>query len=620
MSGTSITNTNADVGDAYHSLTPYRLVDTRAGSGKYGAGESLGSGGTLTFPVAGQDGVPNTAAAAALNVTATDTTQASYLSLYPAGGTQPLVSNLNWAGGDTVPNLVLVPLGDDGEVTAYNHLGNTNLVVDLEGYFAPEVSGSSAGSYVALTPTRIMDTRSGSGYQGQGHPLGPRATTDLPVSGQGGLPGSGEIDAVVLNVTVTGTTQPSYLTVYPKGAAQPLASNLNWARGQTIPNRVVVPLGSGGLLSLYNFAGDTDVVVDVDGYFTQGTSTPQGAGLYTPVEPERIIDTRAGSGYDLSGETLVSDSYVSDSLSQVGSLGSDVTAVVSNVTVTDTTAPSFLTVYPGPNLPVASDLNWSPGMTAANLTVATVNSSGDVSFYNDQGAAELVVDVFGYFSSTATLDQDGYTQSYNWSGYIEGNGPNTGATGTFVVPSLNRNDADGTNMAEWVGLDGWESDTPLIQAGIDEYPDSSEPGYFWLIPWWEILPAPETPITTLATQVAVGDDVTIAISQVSGSTWGISFTDDTTGDNFTTYQTYSGTGLTAEWIMEAPMDSAGDVYPLAAYSPTEFADLSTQGSDTVDAALYMVQNDEIVSVPSEVSEGGLSFNVAYGDTIPSAPA
>ena len=85
--------------------------------------------------------------------------------------------------------------------------------------------------------------------------------------GQGGVPATG-VKSVVLNVTVTEPTSPSWLTAWPAGQTRPLASNLNYVAGQTVPNLVVVDVGTDGKVNLYNSAGSTHVVADVAGWFT----------------------------------------------------------------------------------------------------------------------------------------------------------------------------------------------------------------------------------------------------------------------------------------------------------------------------------------------------------------
>jgi len=116
-----------------------------------------------------------------------------------------------------------------------------------------------------VPPARILDTRTTSG------PVGPNASIVLPVAGQGGVPAmSAPVapTAVVLNVTVTNPTAGSYLTAWPDGAQRPLASDLNYVAGLTVPNLVVVKLGSTGAIDLYNAFGSVDVIVDVVGWYS----------------------------------------------------------------------------------------------------------------------------------------------------------------------------------------------------------------------------------------------------------------------------------------------------------------------------------------------------------------
>ncbi len=403
---------SATAGSAYTALTPSRLLDTRSSN------QTLGPNSSLNLTVTGGS-VPATATAVALNVTVTNTTDSSYLAVYPAGGTRPLVSNLNWVMGETVPNLVIVPVGANGQVTIYNHTGNTDVVVDLQGYFAPEASGSVAGQYSPLTPARITDTRTGSGYPNAGSTLGAGSTLNIQVTGQGGVPVN-NVSAALLNVTVTNTTDSGYLEVYPQGATQPTASNLNWTAGETVANRVVVPVSANGQITVYNHTGSADVVVDVNGYFTTAGAAPANASLYSPMTPVRVLDTRT------TGGTLGANTSTTVQMQGVDGIAANASAVVTNVTATNTTAASFFTVYPGGTRPTASDVNWSAGQTVPNLTVATLSSSGSTTVYNHAGSADLVIDAFGYFTPTAPLTLSPATQSVG-----------VGNTATVTATALN---------------------------------------------------------------------------------------------------------------------------------------------------------------------------------------
>jgi hypothetical protein len=205
--------------------------------------------------------------------------------------------------------------------------------------------------------------------------------------------------------------------------------------------------------------------------------------------------------------------------------------------------------------------------------------------------------------------------SRNWSGYyVGGSVPFTYVTGTFSVPRLVSGTPVGDEMAEWVGIDG-VGISPLIQAGIDEYIDPSNLSLFYIRAWWEILPALQTPITSVS--VAAGDEVTVTIGQINGAEWGITLTDDTNGESFTTDQTYTGPGSSAEWIVEAPTLN-GSLTTLAPFSPAvTFSDLRFVGTETTLTELVMLQYGVQVSTPSALDSNG--FNVAYGGIAPAAP-
>jgi hypothetical protein len=164
-----------------------------------------------------------------------------------------------------VPNLVTVKVGAGGAVVLRNaSSGSSDLVADVAGYY---VAGTPTqpGTFVSLSPARVLDTRVGNGA-----PVGAVAAggqVSVVVAGRGGVPLSG-VSAVVLNVTVTGTKAAGVVTVFPAGEALPLASNLNFVKGQTVPNLVTVKVGAGGAVVLRNASsGSSDLVADLAGYF-----------------------------------------------------------------------------------------------------------------------------------------------------------------------------------------------------------------------------------------------------------------------------------------------------------------------------------------------------------------
>src|SRR5438477_8003521 len=368
----------------YTAVTPIRLLDTRNAGTLY-------SGGSLDLTVGGLNGVPANAAAVVLNVTTTNGSTGGFFTVYPTGDARPTASNLNWSAHETVPNLVTVGLGSLGRVTIYNGVGSADAVVDLEGFYAPS-AGGSAGEFVPVTPARITDTRSGSGQANAGIHLGQGSTLAVQVTGAGGIPGAG-VSAVVMNVTATNTSSAGFFTVYPTGVTRPLASNLNWAAGVTVPNRVIVPVGSTGKVTFYNGVGSADLIVDVNGYFTDASTS---GASFTTLSPTRIVDTRNGTGGRSSplgpGETMIV------TVAGSGGVPGAAKAVVLNVTVDGPTAASDLVVWPdGTSAPVASDLNFVAGQAVPNLVIVKLSPGGKIDIRNDFGSTSVIVDVVGWY-------------------------------------------------------------------------------------------------------------------------------------------------------------------------------------------------------------------------------
>ncbi|GAA3392101.1 N-acetylmuramoyl-L-alanine amidase [Streptomyces roseoviridis] len=247
-------------GSTHTSVEPQRIMDTRYGTGVTRG--KVGPAGTVELQVAGANGIPADATAVIMNVTATAPTSGSWVAAYPSGGTRPGVSNLNFAAGQTIPNLVIVPIGEGGKVSFYNAFGSVDLLADVTGFFSADPGGAA---HINIGPKRLMDTRSGLGVP-QGSVAADSFVT-LNVAGTGGVPAGAT--AVVLNVTVTNPTSGGYVSVYPAGPTVPAVSNLNFTKGLTIPNLVVVPVSADGKVSFYNKFGSVDLLADITGYFVK---------------------------------------------------------------------------------------------------------------------------------------------------------------------------------------------------------------------------------------------------------------------------------------------------------------------------------------------------------------
>ncbi len=365
------------------ATAPQRVFDTRDGTG--GRGTPLGAGETWRFTIAGKYGIPLDAVAVAINLTSVDATAPSYVTVSPSGEMRAFASNLNPVPGAAIPNLVVARVGLGGSIDLYNNSGAVHLVGDVVGWFEP---GSDVG-LEALAPARLLDTRDGTG--GIVGPIGPGQVIELQVTGRGGV--SDDCEAVALNVTATEPSVGSYLTVWPAGEQRPLASSVNMAPRQTVPNMVLAKVGAGGRVSIFNNSGTTHVVVDVLGCFGSGVSS-----RFVSLSPARVLDTRDGNG---APQTPLGRGALTLQLAGRGGVpSSGASAVLLNVTAVTPTAGTFVTVFPTDvERPTASNLNAVTGQVVPNMVIARLGPDGAAQIYNNTGTVDLVADVMGYFTS-----------------------------------------------------------------------------------------------------------------------------------------------------------------------------------------------------------------------------
>ncbi|CAA9296611.1 MAG: hypothetical protein AVDCRST_MAG48-996 [uncultured Friedmanniella sp.] len=365
---------------SYQPLAPTRVLDTRNGTG--GTSVPLAAGTTLQLQLTGRGGLPATGVkAVAVNITAVAPTASGFLTAYPSGVARPTASNLNFPVGRTTANNALLTVGDGGRVTLYSN-ASTDVVVDLVGWYP------SAAGYVALSPSRVLDTRTGNGAPAA--PVGAGGTVDVQVTGRAGVPATG-VAAVVLNVTATQEAANGYVTVHPTGVTRTNATTLDYRKGQSQANTTVIKLGTGGKVSLYSSAG-THLVADIAGWL------PTGADL-TAVNPTRILDTRTGLGAPAVAKVAAGGRVDLQVTGRGGVPATGVKAAVLNVTVISPAVSGYATAYPtGTNRPLASTLNYGVGQTIANGAIVKLGTDGKVSLYSS-GETHLLVSVVGYVAA-----------------------------------------------------------------------------------------------------------------------------------------------------------------------------------------------------------------------------
>jgi hypothetical protein len=196
---------------------------------------------------------------------------------------------------------------------------------------------------------------------------------------------------VIVNLTATEARGPGFVTVWPAAddgtcdpAARPDTSNVNVTGADPVANLVMVRLG-GGRVCVYGFS-DVNVVLDLDGWFVDGTGTLKAQ------TPRRVLDTRDGTGGP-AGEVPAGGAAAVE-------LGAGTSGAAVNITAVLPRAKGFLTVWPArddgtcaaTDRPLASNLNYAAGQVLANLAVTAANASGRICVYSF-AATHIVVDL-----------------------------------------------------------------------------------------------------------------------------------------------------------------------------------------------------------------------------------
>jgi hypothetical protein len=360
---------------AYVPVGPLRLADTREPE----CGCVVENASTLTVDVTGRFGIPENATAASLTITGIAKTVAGFVTAYPSGSERPSSSTLNTRRDRVVANSAIIPIGDDGAITLFR-LFPTEIIIDVTGYFVP-ADAATAGRFVANGPRRVVDSRQPGEHQGK---LGNNGQITIP------LPDGVDFDATALVVNVTSLLQngPGHLRARPAGSADATGSFLNYNGfvGATAAASIQ-PVSAQGFTITSQRGGH--IIVDVLGWFTGPSSAETDVGLFVPVEPVRLHDTRKQRPRIWPNGTI----EITNPASLAGSL-------VTNVTVTESDRPGVVTAYPAGTIrPPTSTVNPAfHNHSIANQAITRVSDRG-IAYYALAGA-DLVVDLTGYFIGT----------------------------------------------------------------------------------------------------------------------------------------------------------------------------------------------------------------------------
>jgi len=380
------------VTNTFHAVAPIRLLDTRSANGLTG---KLAAGVPETFQITDRGGasnVPDSATAVTANVTIVSASAAASVYLGPTPIASPTTATIVFNKADNTAYGSTISISDAGtmSVTYMASSGATDLVVDVTGFFTPDASGDT---YHPLTPARLLDTRSKNGLSGKFKPNVPRTFT---VRGRGGVPANAV--AVTGNLTVTDATGGWAVYLGPAPLAKPVASTINFVKGQTRANSLTVPLSSSGTLSatfLSSGKSTIDLVFDVTGYYTADLS----GARYVPItSPAYILDTGAGIG---SAGKLSANTPRTFGVVGSGGVPADATGITGIVSVYGQTNSWAVFVGPTPIAkPSTSSLNFLRTDRCSNGITVALSGTGTLSVTYMSGAgnyANVVIVVTGYF-------------------------------------------------------------------------------------------------------------------------------------------------------------------------------------------------------------------------------
>ncbi|MDX1984128.1 MAG: hypothetical protein SFV51_27885 [Bryobacteraceae bacterium] len=378
-------------------VSPCRVKDTRIPDIIITPLAAISGGSARAFPIAGHCGVPASAKAFSLNITAVPLEPVSYITIWPTGEQQPFTSLLNSWDGRVVAAATIVKAGTNGNVSIYT-THQSHIIIDINGYFVESTSEADLVFY-PLTPCRVIDSRL------IHNPLGPppfaggqSRTVNMAASGCG-IPTTAR--AFSLNFTIVAPPGGvlGYLTAFPTGITRPIVSTLNALNGGVVANAAIVPAGTNSSIDVY-VTDTVDVIIDINGYFAP--PAPNGLSFYM-LNNCRVADTRPGQGTTGTlGPPTLSGGQSRTLNIPSGNCGVPLAAsaaYVLNATVVPHEPLGYLTLWPTglAAQPFVSTLNSFGGLVVSNMAIVPAGTGGAINAFVTN-PTELVLDISGYFA------------------------------------------------------------------------------------------------------------------------------------------------------------------------------------------------------------------------------
>lgn len=385
----------AVTGDGGQYVWSYgRVLDTRDGTG--GFSTPMPANTERKIQVGGTAGVPNDASAVVLSATVVHPGGQGILRAKPDRDTPSAMVMVYGGGGlDTMSNMVTVPIGDDGKVT-FTATTSVDLVLNVQGYYTSTDGGVAPGGFVVGTGKEAANTTNGTGLPQQ--KIGAGKSVDIQITGdEAGVDVPANASGIVANFLVLSRDgNAGLIKPYAAGGTEG-SVGMNYPAATTSAMSAHVALSGDGKITVYNQWGIIDLVVEIQGYFTQ---TNQG-GVFTPASGT-LYDTRTGTAVPSGGTRAVQVAGQQG----VPQMGAGVSAVAVTLTaINGTSSAGTATLWangvtrPNPLYSVTFPAN----TTRSNTVIVPLGTDGKIQLWNSgPGAVNYLVDLQGWYNALPT--------------------------------------------------------------------------------------------------------------------------------------------------------------------------------------------------------------------------